>query len=91
MASSHIHDALKIEAKRNRDIIQYPWWFGGAASCFAVTVSHPLDLGTASPNFEVDLEDINKVVVIAKVIFSLIFLGVCLSPKLQNTNNTTLF
>jgi hypothetical protein len=25
--------------------IRYPFWFGGSASCFAATVTHPLDLG----------------------------------------------
>ena len=25
--------------------IQYPFWFGGSASCFAASVTHPLDLG----------------------------------------------
>lgn len=24
--------------------IKYPWWFGGSASCFAVCLTHPLDL-----------------------------------------------
>ncbi|KAF2157501.1 dicarboxylate transporter [Myriangium duriaei CBS 260.36] len=26
------------------DNITYPWWFGGSASCFAVCLTHPLDL-----------------------------------------------
>ncbi|XHG02114.1 hypothetical protein AWENTII_005476 [Aspergillus wentii] len=24
--------------------LHYPFWFGGSASCFAATVTHPLDL-----------------------------------------------
>ncbi|KAL1965558.1 hypothetical protein VTN77DRAFT_5642 [Rasamsonia byssochlamydoides] len=24
--------------------IHYPFWFGGSASCFAASVTHPLDL-----------------------------------------------
>ncbi|KAF4552393.1 putative mitochondrial carrier protein 25 [Elsinoe fawcettii] len=28
----------------NRADIEYPWWFGGSASCFAVCLTHPLDL-----------------------------------------------
>ncbi|PNS17821.1 hypothetical protein CAC42_3216 [Sphaceloma murrayae] len=27
-----------------RKDIEYPWWFGGSASCFAVCLTHPLDL-----------------------------------------------
>ncbi|KAJ9484225.1 hypothetical protein VN97_g9159 [Penicillium thymicola] len=25
--------------------VHYPFWFGGSASCFAASVTHPLDLG----------------------------------------------
>lgn len=28
--------------------VNYPFWFGGSASCFAAGVTHPLDLGKAS-------------------------------------------
>ena len=28
--------------------VQYPFWFGGSASCCAAAVTHPLDLGMAS-------------------------------------------
>jgi hypothetical protein len=28
--------------------LHYPFWFGGSASCFAASVTHPLDLGTFS-------------------------------------------
>lgn len=31
------------ELKEHHDI-HYPLWFGGSASCFAVTLTHPLDL-----------------------------------------------
>lgn len=31
-------------AKTSKDIV-YPRWFGGVASCVAVVVSHPFDLG----------------------------------------------
>ncbi|KAL2825150.1 putative phenylalanyl-tRNA synthetase alpha subunit [Aspergillus cavernicola] len=27
--------------------VHYPFWFGGSASCFAASVTHPLDLGDA--------------------------------------------
>lgn len=27
--------------------IHYPLWFGGSASCFAASVTHPLDLSKA--------------------------------------------
>ncbi|MCJ1309044.1 Mitochondrial dicarboxylate transporter [Agyrium rufum] len=32
------------KAGRGKDTIHYPFWFGGSASCFAATVTHPLDL-----------------------------------------------
>ncbi|PQE32963.1 mitochondrial dicarboxylate carrier protein [Rutstroemia sp. NJR-2017a WRK4] len=31
--------------KAKKEIIRYPFWFGGSASCFAACVTHPLDLG----------------------------------------------
>jgi hypothetical protein len=30
---------------RKPQVIRYPFWFGGSASCFAACVTHPLDLG----------------------------------------------
>ncbi|PQE04846.1 mitochondrial dicarboxylate carrier protein [Rutstroemia sp. NJR-2017a BBW] len=30
--------------KAKKEIIRYPFWFGGSASCFAACVTHPLDL-----------------------------------------------
>ena len=30
---------------KSQDVLQYPLWFGGSASCMAVCISHPLDLG----------------------------------------------
>ncbi|KAJ5038088.1 uncharacterized protein L3040_006959 [Drepanopeziza brunnea f. sp. 'multigermtubi'] len=27
-----------------RDVVRYPFWFGGSSSCFAACVTHPLDL-----------------------------------------------
>ncbi|KAH8696234.1 mitochondrial carrier domain-containing protein [Talaromyces proteolyticus] len=35
---------LRSERYEQIKQIKYPWWFGGSASCMAVTVSHPLDL-----------------------------------------------
>lgn len=35
---------VKKQAKANAKI-SYPFWFGGSASCFAATCTHPLDLG----------------------------------------------
>ena len=38
------------QIRRNNDHVQhvqhihYPFWFGGSASCFAASVTHPLDL-----------------------------------------------
>ena len=29
----------------NQPVLHYPFWFGGSASCFAASVTHPLDLG----------------------------------------------
>lgn len=34
---------VKEEVKS--EVIKYPFWFGGSASCFAACVTHPLDLG----------------------------------------------
>jgi len=36
-----------FQEKKHNDL-HYPWWFGGSASCFAVTLTHPLDLSTAT-------------------------------------------
>lgn len=33
---------------RERVVPRYPFWFGGSASSFAATVTHPLDLSTFS-------------------------------------------
>ncbi|MCJ1342429.1 hypothetical protein MMC31_000613, partial [Peltigera leucophlebia] len=30
--------------QRERVVPRYPFWFGGSASSFAATVTHPLDL-----------------------------------------------
>jgi hypothetical protein len=34
--------------KKTKNIVKYPLWFGGSASCMAVCLTHPLDLGTTS-------------------------------------------
>lgn len=31
--------------------VHYPFWFGGSASCFAASVTHPLDLSTSARLF----------------------------------------
>lgn len=48
--SSAVHSTAlqKAEVKKKakaRQQISYPFWFGGSASCFAATCTHPLDLG----------------------------------------------
>lgn len=54
IASDHSHiDREKLQHHRGQEKgtgtakkgIHYPFWFGGSASCFAATVTHPLDLG----------------------------------------------
>ncbi|KAF2222186.1 hypothetical protein BDZ85DRAFT_265040 [Elsinoe ampelina] len=40
-AADAVKDAI------DRADIDYPWWFGGSASCFAVCLTHPLDLSKA--------------------------------------------
>ena len=60
---SHESNALaaasmsKAEAK-SKDVqhgpIHYPLWFGGSASCFAATVTHPLDLSKSHRYCHVD-------------------------------------
>ena len=54
VASDHSHiDREKLQHPHGREKktgtggpeIHYPFWFGGSASCFAATVTHPLDLG----------------------------------------------
>ncbi|KAJ5813672.1 Mitochondrial dicarboxylate transporter [Penicillium pulvis] len=44
MTSYKICDTSKMADEPRSDAIQYPWWLGGAASCFAVVISHPMDL-----------------------------------------------
>jgi hypothetical protein len=34
----------KNRAIQNGHQLHYPFWFGGSASCFAASVTHPLDL-----------------------------------------------
>jgi hypothetical protein len=34
-----------LSKQRQSKQIHYPFWFGGSASCFAASVTHPLDLG----------------------------------------------
>ena len=31
-------------SSKSQQPIKYPWWYGGAAGCFATVVTHPLDL-----------------------------------------------
>lgn len=35
----------KVSAPVMTRKVHYPFWFGGSASCFAASVTHPLDLG----------------------------------------------
>lgn len=44
--------------QRERVVPRYPFWFGGSASSFAATVTHPLDLSTF---YELDI-DMHEVV-----------------------------
>ncbi|GAM82553.1 hypothetical protein ANO11243_005350 [Dothideomycetidae sp. 11243] len=46
----------KPEARDHADI-EYPWWFGGSASCFAVCLTHPLDLRTIGTGLDVVRKD----------------------------------
>ena len=34
----------KTKVKQSTHHVHYPFWFGGSSSCFAATVTHPLDL-----------------------------------------------
>ena len=34
-----------LQKKGKKEVLHYPFWFGGSASCFAACVTHPLDLG----------------------------------------------
>ncbi|KAA6414886.1 MAG: Mitochondrial carrier [Lasallia pustulata] len=43
MSSSNTN-RRKIPSKKQPKHVHYPFWFGGSASCFAATVTHPLDL-----------------------------------------------
>ncbi|KAH6896680.1 mitochondrial carrier domain-containing protein, partial [Thelonectria olida] len=46
--SEHRHDfptsLQPLPTTASPSVIEYPKWFGGSASCLAVTISHPLDL-----------------------------------------------
>ena len=39
-------DKLKTRDQDAHPAHHYPFWFGGSASCFAASVTHPLDLST---------------------------------------------
>lgn len=41
--SSSGSNKKKVPAQQAKHV-HYPFWFGGSASCFAATVTHPLDL-----------------------------------------------
>ncbi|OQE08042.1 hypothetical protein PENVUL_c011G01164 [Penicillium vulpinum] len=35
---------VPIQTQSKPKKVHYPFWFGGSASCFAASVTHPLDL-----------------------------------------------
>lgn len=50
---AHVMSKVTLpELRKSEDVkpmlkkpVQYPFWFGGSASCFATFFTHPLDLG----------------------------------------------
>lgn len=36
---------VPVQTQSKPKQVHYPFWFGGSASCFAASVTHPLDLG----------------------------------------------
>ena len=43
--SAHAPGRNKDQNLQHAQHVHYPFWFGGSASCFAASVTHPLDLG----------------------------------------------
>ena len=39
------HRVVPVQTQSKPKQVHYPFWFGGSASCFAASVTHPLDLG----------------------------------------------
>lgn len=45
MSAAAVRMPEKVKKKEKPANIRYPFWFGGSASSFAASVTHPLDLG----------------------------------------------